>query len=931
MKNNILSVILYVDAKEAFSKTLSRFEDHLKSDKVKLIVVDPCTDVKIAAACEKYGEDRILYIRSEHAQMAEAYQKGLEHLRGSRQWGSGYVNFALTSSWFSDNVFDEIIRIFDQYRVPMVSAMPLYSDNGVKPYAGSFRSGTKERLVDLSKEFNTHKIQLVLQAYFFRVEAISAFSFNTKLQEDAAYDFLLRVQLDAPEYVYSETVSYFYTVPLEDDTSKNQFQYQPRWYQKSVADFMIPLLCSASERFGAVPGFLQTASYYLLYAKFNCNYDARDKGVLKNRQEVDEFVETVSQALAYIDNPVIMKWEITTYMLADRKIRVWLLREKAKALGGQVRVLNKGTAFLALLIPGEEQTEEDYREEVCYLGNSEHEKFWIRNLNYRDHMMHIDAETDLSDYFEPDRYEIYAERPGKKPKIYHPEYNEIYPLVKCFGITFMRKRRFQFHLPVEEKRKQEFRFYYRLDGKDHVFWIRFSSYTSRLISKEPKAYWMFREGWMLRTDTQAVELVMEPCGRLLHLKKEVRFCQTLLSKPEYKSICRKGIGLRILYWILMPSFNKKHIWVTFDKTYKAGDNGEYLFQYIRKNHREIDIYYIVREDSPDYRRLVKQHGKKHILKHGSLRCQLMCIGAELLLATHVNISAQYNPSPEYNIFTKDLQKGILVCIQHGLSIQKIAQYQNRLFDNTQLYCCASPYEVQNLSHPFYGYSKDVFRLVGLARYDGLVNDDRKIILIAPTWRRNVVNFSVANVKKTHNHNFKDSAYYRIYNQLINDEMLISCAKSHGYRIVYLLHPATSAQKEDFSPNDYVELISGAGDISYERILCESSVMITDYSGVQFDFAYMRKPVIYYHPEELPPQYDEGGLIYDTMGFGPICREHSELVKAVCECVERNCVMEEKHVRRADDFFAYSDRNNCQRIFDAVWEFCENSEKESCPE
>lgn len=40
----------------------------------------------------------------------------------------------------------------------------------------------------------------------------------------------------------------------------------------------------------------------------------------------------------------------------------------------------------------------------------------------------------------------------------------------------------------------------------------------------------------------------------------------------------------------------------------------------------------------------------------------------------------------------------------------------------------------------------------------------------------MVNSSIANIKKTHNENFKNSTYYQIYNTLINDQRLIDCAK-----------------------------------------------------------------------------------------------------------------------------------------------------------
>lgn len=114
--------------------------------------------------------------------------------------------------------------------------------------------------------------------------------------------------------------------------------------------------------------------------------------------------------------------------------------------------------------------------------------------------------------------------------------------------------------------------------------------------------------------------------------------------------------------------------------------------------------------------------------------------------------------------------------------------------------------------------------------------------------------------------FKHSEYFRIYNTLLNDPRLLETAKRTGYRIMYLLHPVTSSQLPDFTDNGYVELVPAAGDMSYEKVLTEASLMVTDYSGVQFDFAYQRKPLVYYHPDTLPPHYEEGGLIYDTMGL-----------------------------------------------------------------
>lgn len=104
-------------------------------------------------------------------------------------------------------------------------------------------------------------------------------------------------------------------------------------------------------------------------------------------------------------------------------------------------------------------------------------------------------------------------------------------------------------------------------------------------------------------------------------------------------------------------------------------------------------------------------------------------------------------------------------------------------------------------------------------------------------------------------------------------------------------------------------------------------MVTDFSGVQFDFAYMRKPVVYFHSQEVPQHYEEGTFFYETMGFGEICRTSEELVDVLCRYMQSDCVMPELYRKRADDFFAYSDQKNCERIYPELLKYTEAREKD----
>lgn len=369
-------------------------------------------------------------------------------------------------------------------------------------------------------------------------------------------------------------------------------------------------------------------------------------------------------------------------------------------------------------------------------------------------------------------------------------------------------------------------------------------------------------------------------------------------------------------------YEEKPNWIFFDKLYKAGDNAEYLFDYCYRNKSDINSYYIVNKDAIDYPRLKKKYGA-NILEFNSLRQKIMILNADTIFATHASVLSFCGFGKSLQLCFRNLLKARIVCIQHGLTIQNIAQYQNRLQDNTAEYFCASKYEIANLKQPVYGYRDSELHLTGCPRYDGLINNDQRQILIAPTWRRNIViTGNAVGTSKSYNPDFKNTKYFEIYNGLINDERLLKTAKEHNYKMVFLIHPTLSSQLEDFDKNDYLTIIPAISDMSYEKILTESSLMLTDYSGIQFDFAYMKKPVLYYHSNELPPQYEEGVYKYDTMGFGPIIEEYDEIVDELCHYMSDECQMKQMYVDRVEDFFAFTDHNNCKRILDVI----ENSKR-----
>lgn len=486
-----------------------------------------------------------------------------------------------------------------------------------------------------------------------------------------------------------------------------------------------------------------------------------------------------------------------------------------------------------------------------------------------------------------------------------------------FSVDEYRGYTFRIEIPRGEFReKNELQFVLTADGRRIAHPIVTRRFTSRVSAALDQSYWYFA-GYVMTLNQGKTKktLRVEKCDALRHLKKEVKFWKACLEeKPKNKKMLRE----RLWYWASYPLYHQKNIWLTFDKLYKGGDNGEYFYRYA-KTRRDTDVVpvYVMNRDAEDTKRL-KKEGYCPLI-HGSRKHRCMFLHAKAIFATHAGLYNFNGISEEELPYLQDLFQADAICIQHGLSVQDLAFNANQAFNNNKRYYCASKYEIQNLSQPQYGYEDpECLRLTGLARFDGLVNRDQKQILITPTWREYIaLEAKGKNESRPYSEVFKKTDYYRIYNALITDQRLLDTAKKTGYRLIYLVHPNICEQAEDFEQREGVEIIS-ALHVNYEKILCESSLMVTDYSGVQFDFAYMRKPVVYYHPPKLPPHYVEGGFFYDTQGFGEICTEHEELVDILCGYMEQQCALKPFYREREDDFFAFSDHENCKRIFEDAY-------------
>jgi CDP-glycerol glycerophosphotransferase (TagB/SpsB family) len=115
------------------------------------------------------------------------------------------------------------------------------------------------------------------------------------------------------------------------------------------------------------------------------------------------------------------------------------------------------------------------------------------------------------------------------------------------------------------------------------------------------------------------------------------------------------------------------------------------------------------------------------------------------------------------------------------------------------------------------------------------------------------------------------------------------------------------------------MLSG-NNLSYRKVFAESSLLVTDYSSVAFDFAYLRKPLLYCqfdYSEFREKHFQEGYFDYQRDGFGEIETNLEDTVCRIIEYMKNGCKLKDKYRIRIDSTFPFNDKNNCERVYNAI--------------
>ncbi len=853
-------------------------------ENVQLILVDDGSTDGSGVMCDAYAQkypDNIVVIHKENGGAASAKNAGLPYADGR------YLNFMDSDDKITNNVLSKVYKFFIEHEeeTDMV-AIPVYlfdARKGEHYLNYKFKKGN--RIIDLYKEYDA--TLRFTHSTFFAYRCKSDIHFDERLVVGEDTKLILSLIYRKMKIGVVSSCRYMYRKHGPSGTSLlnlahatygyyfDYFTYLTDWAQEYY-----------KEKLGFVPAYVQYENMTELAWRTKAKYDSSSL----TADEMEQYKKRLFGCYKYIDDEYILKQRVIY-----KEQKNFILSKKYNCKPqitpcGNDALVHFGNSVICCISD-------------CYVR--------LEFLEYKDNILYLEGFTKILGIGNDEKADVYVLFGERKIPCELTARENIDNT--CFGEVVFRGIGFKCQVPMDRMEEQrEIKFGITFRGMDIIKKVlQFGKFSP--ILKNPKNSYYHADNLIITVKENA--LLWRKCT-----EKGVKNPEKLLLKELWQSGkkgAKKAAVSRYLYNLVKP-LCKKEIWLLSDRINKADDNGEALFKYVNENKLPVDAYFILRKDSAYYSS-VKKIGK--VVNYLSWKHKLLHLLADKIVSSAAD-DYVYNPFKQNERYYRDiLVKKQRVFLQHGIIPDDLSDWLNKYSKNLSIFVTSVVPEYNSIINGKYFYDEKVVKLTGLARYDRLEDKKQKIIAIMPTWRRNLQKYSMDIVTgmESYGKAFYESGYFNFYNSLLTNVKLLDTAKKYGYRIKFMPHPKVIQFIDKFTHSSTVEFCSIS--TKYRDVFSESGLIVTDYSSVAFDFAYLRKPLVYCQfDKEVFYQgqiYDEGYFDYERDGFGEVEYSLEATVNRIIEYMENGCTLKDKYRERIDSFFAFHDRNNCKRICEAI--------------
>ena len=845
--------------------------------KIQIILVNDGSVDETEQICLKYKnkyKKNIVYIKTEHNGVSKARNIGMHYANGT------YINFLDSDDKWDYQALEYFLLFFNKNKdIDLVAGRIKFFEAKEKYHPLDYKF-YKSRVVNLSEEYNS--IQLSVSSCIFKKSLIKGkyFTENIFFCEDSK--FINSILLKNPVMGLLKEAIYYYRRRDDFSSAINKQNQNLNYYFGTIKDVSNYLINASKTLYNKIVPFIQFLLIYDIIFRIKT-----DSFKFLDNNNFRKYCILIEEILKQVDDKYIIEQKSHS-----NKYKLFTLSKKYETdLRNNIVLVNNIFIYSSFI--------------MIDLNKDKKIIIW-RRVNIKNNTLFLEG---LDNLWLPRENYFYFCRIGNKK--FFPMYfsNSNYDFITMYGLS-QNGRIVTFEIPLEISMDKKVLYFYIFYMNKNAE-ILTSLYSFENITTLYNSYYA-SENYIIKFIANRFTVYIY--NQKLENKFEKLFCYELYkAKKAYLIEIRK-------YKKSKNNINKNfEIWIINDRHDRAGDNGEYFFRYLNvKKPEKIKIYFAIKKSCDDYKRL-KKYG--NVLDLYSTRYIKTVLQSTKIISSIDNIWIN-NPFKRDSIYLMDLFNYDFIFLNNGIIKDDLTTSFNRFETHFNLFVTSSKREYKSIINSNYGYVKDHVILTGMPRYDNLqklkYTNQKKVIMIAPTWRKNIQGvLDILSFESKYSDIFKYTEYFKFYNNLINDKRLIFIMGKYNFKGLFCLHPLYENQWIDFKENEIFSVIKKC---DYQNLLLKASLLITDYSSIFFDFGYLEKPIIYAHfdyEEYRESNYPKGYFDYTLDGFGAICKDINCVINEILFEIENNFILKKKYEKRIKKFFAFSDCNNCKRIFERI--------------
>ena len=837
-------------------------------ENIELILVDDGSDDNSLKIANKYKDKfphNIVVLSKENGGQASARNLGLNYCSGE------FINFLDGDDVLSLNTLSSVHNFFiNNSGIDLVSIPLIFFGRFEGEHFLNYKF-KRERIINLEKEY--YFPQLSGASSFIRYSVIKNHKFNENLINGEDLTLINEILSDNKKYGVINSAKYFYRKRSDFSSATDKRFISKREYIEKMNLSYKHLIDHCLSKEHKVPKFIQfVIALDLRSKKKKKNFEK----IIHEKEDINQFWKSLDYILKYIDEDIILNHKLLTNQIK------------------MVFITLKNKDFHVDCI---DENKQIFLKSNNYIINRLHKRKIILDvIEYKNNFLNIsgcfisNCDNKFIDF------EL-IKNSASIQEIFKPVYKEYDDrhTIKYLSLDWKFYKSFDFKIPIDDNPASlYFKLIFNEDNKymERKIFLTFNKYSilTRFFS-----YFIMNSKIIFQVDST---IFIYNYSFFKMLKREFADIKKILNiKPPQYFV---SLFYRIIHLLIFPFIKNKRIWLFEDSFSLAGDNAEYLFDYSINQDDNIKKYFLISKNSKDYNRLSKKY--KNIVKWGSFKHKLLYMFGEKIISSEVDHKF-LNPFYDKNL---QVYNG-LSSIQHCFLQQSICKTDRndriKKFNiNLFLFLICSNYEFDYISEKNYNYDDNIIQKLGFPRYDklSLSNSKKQIsfVFCLKDLERKHCDYDVSNIK--------------YINSLLNNKKLSNYLHNAHYKAIFYLDFDYKKYMELFNIPDYFEVYEC---ISYQHLVNESNILVTDFSTISFDFAYLKKPIVHY--QRVPNVFND--FDFENNGFGEVFISENELVDKIIYYIENNCIMEEEYQFRVNNFFEYFDNNNCQRVYKWILE------------